>query len=158
MADPLFSIKDAITFVVAALGAVLGVLNTWKAIDRDRPKLRVVPKHAIPLGGADPRLRMSIEIINLSTFPMTVDEVGVLYRGTNKRAPVLQPVLNDGGAWPRRLEPRSAVTAYLDPDWIQYRQKIRCAYAMTACGLTFEGRSPALEQIAAQPQPRGMQE
>src|SRR5512146_501897 len=116
MADPLFSIKDTVTFLVAALGAVLGVLNTWKAIDRDRPKLRVVPKHAIPLGGADPRLRMSIEIINLSTFPMTVDEVGVLYHGTNKRAPVLQPVLNDGGAWPRRLDPRSAVTAYLDPD------------------------------------------
>ena len=69
MSGPLFSIKDAITLSVASVGAVLGILNTWKAIDRDRPKLRVVPKRAIPLGAVDPRLRMSIEVINLSTFP-----------------------------------------------------------------------------------------
>jgi hypothetical protein len=155
MSDPVFSIKDAITLSVASVGAVLGILNTWKAIDRDRPKLRVVPKHAIPIGAVDPRLRMSIEVVNLSTFPLTVDEVGLLYHGTNKRASVQQPVLFDGGAWPRRLEPRSGVTAYLDPDWIQFRHKIRCAYAMTACGLTFKGRSPALRQIAERSRSHG---
>jgi hypothetical protein len=157
MSDPMFSIKDVITASVASVGAVLGILNTWMAIDRDRPKLRVVPKHAIPLGAVDPRLRMSIEVINLSTFPLTVDEVGLHYRGTNKRGAVAQPVLLDGGAWPRRLEPRSAVTAYLDPGWIPAAHKIRCAYAMTECGLTFEGSSPALKQIAEQARSRGTQ-
>jgi hypothetical protein len=53
------------------LGAVLDVLNTWKAYDRDRPKLRVIPKHAIPVGTADPRVTFCIEVVNLSTFALT---------------------------------------------------------------------------------------
>jgi bacterioferritin-associated ferredoxin len=59
---------SAVTLAVAIVGAVLGILNTWKAYDRDRPKLRVIPKHAIPVGAADPRLTFCIEVVNLSAL------------------------------------------------------------------------------------------
>ena|SRR5665213_2429941 len=107
---------SAVTLAVAIVGAVLGILNTWKAYDRDRPKLRVIPKHAIPVGAADPRLTFRIEVVNLSAFALTVNEVGVFYSGTGRRGAILQPVLHDDGSWPRRLEPRSSVTAYARAD------------------------------------------
>jgi len=44
-----FDAKDALTLVLASIGAVLGVMNTWRAFDRDRLKLRVRPKQAIPV-------------------------------------------------------------------------------------------------------------
>jgi hypothetical protein len=143
------SLKDLITFGVALLGAVLGILNTWKAYDKDRPKLRIIPKHAIPVGGVDPCLTFCIEIINLSGFALTVCEVGVLYRGTKSRLALIQQFFRDGGPWPRRLEPRAAVTVYFDRESLDARtHNIRCAYAMTECDLVFEGNSPAMRQLA----------
>lgn len=147
-----------LTLSLALLGAVLGVLNTWKAYDKDRPKLRVIPKRAIPVGGADPRLTFCIEVINLSGFALTVCEVGVLHRGTERRTVCLKPVFTDGGAWPRRLEPRAAFSAYFDWTSIDARtHSIRCAYAMTECGLIFEGSSPAMRQLAREAAARDRQ-
>jgi hypothetical protein len=42
-----FDLKDVIIISIAALGAVLGIINTWHALDQRRVRLRVVPK--IPL-------------------------------------------------------------------------------------------------------------
>lgn len=140
---------DILTFGIALVGAVLGVINTWKAINRDRPKLRVTFKHAIPIGGADSRIRYCIEVLNLSTFPLTVTEIGVLLRGTKARGAVTNPILIDGGSWPRRLEPRSTVTGYLREDAFSREQHpIRCAYAKTDCDLIVQGRSGAMRQVA----------
>jgi hypothetical protein len=146
---PMFELKDLITIGLASVGAVLGVLNFWRAFDRDRPKLRVSFAHAIPVGGADPRIRYSIEVINLSTFPLTITEVGVLLVGTKKRGAVVHPVLIDGGDWPRRLEPRSAVSALLlSHAFDKETNDIRCAYAKTSCDSLFKGHSKALAQVA----------
>ena len=41
-----FTIVDGITLAIAVLGAALGIINTWKSIDKDRLKLKVIPKHA----------------------------------------------------------------------------------------------------------------
>ncbi|MBW8851343.1 MAG: hypothetical protein JF600_11225 [Xanthomonadales bacterium] len=71
------SFFQAITLAVAAVGAVLGIINTWHTIDKNQVKLKVVPKHAIPYGAMDHRLRMCIEVTNLSSFPITIEEVGV---------------------------------------------------------------------------------
>jgi hypothetical protein len=98
---------ELITLPLAVVGAVLGVINTWRSLDRDRIKLRIVPKVAYPVGMTDTRPRLCIEVINLSSFPVTVAEVGFLLRGSDKKLVLIQPIFADGGSFPRRLEGRS---------------------------------------------------
>jgi hypothetical protein len=141
------SILEGITLSIAVLGATLGLVNTWHALDRSRVKLRVRPKHAIPVGAADPRLTFCIEVTNLSVFAVTVEEAGVFFKGTESRAAYTLPVLIDGGAWPRRLEARSSVTVYGQPPMASTGHALKCAYARTACGVVRTGTSPAFKQL-----------
>lgn len=143
------TVVEAITLAIALLGAVLGVINMWRAIDASRVKLKVVPGHAIPVGGANPSVAFYIAVTNLSTFPVTVNEVGISYRGTDKRAVFINPILADAGPWPRRLEPRSSVSVYGQRPDLMPGHPIKCAYAKTDCGVTECGTSPALKQIGA---------
>ena len=143
------SIMQAITLAIAVLGAVLGVINTWLGLDKSRVKLKVAPAHAIPVGGADPRLKFSLTVTNLSAFAVTIDDAGVFYSHTKRRGSLIQPVIADGGPWPRRLEPRSSVTLYAHRPGPSDGRSIKSAYARTACGVTKTGTSPALKQIAA---------
>lgn len=143
------SLVAAITLAIAFLGAVLGVINTWHAIDRKRVKIRVRPKHAISVGAADPRITFCIEITNLSEFAVTVDEAGVFYKGIDSRGAYTRPILIDGKSWPRRLEPRSSVTVYGQPPEPKPGHPLKCAYARTECGVTRTGVSPAFKQLAA---------
>ena len=142
------SIIEGITLAIAVLGAVLGLVNTWHSLDRSRVKLRVRPKHAIPVGAADPRLTFCIEVTNLSSFAVIIEETGVFYKGTDSRGAHTEPVLIDGGAWPRRLEPRSSVTVYGQRPTAELGHALKCAYASTACGVTRRGTSPAFKQLA----------
>jgi hypothetical protein len=139
---------QAVTLAIAAVGAVLGIINTWRAIDQTRVKLRVAPAHAIPYGGAPANIQFCIEVTNLSQFAVTVCDVGVFYHGTDKRGSVVNPIFTDNGAWPRRLEPRSSVVIYSELPSSITGKKIRCAYARTQCGRTQTGSSPALRDIA----------
>lgn len=143
------SIMQAITFAIAVLGAVLGVINTWIGLDKSRVKLKVVPAHAIPLGGTDARLQFCLTITNLSAFAVTIDDAGLLYKQSSNRGSLIKPVFGDGGGWPRRLEPRSSVTLYAHRPEPDGTHPIRTAYARTACGVTITGNSAALRQIAA---------
>lgn len=141
-------VQEAITIVLASLGAVLGVINTVQGLSKDRVRLKVMPSHAIPFGGADPRLRFAIEITNLSAFAVTIADVGVFYRDTDARGSVISPIVGDGGPWPRRLEPRSSVSIYSELPASKPGHPIKSAYARTQCGYTKTGSSPALRQIA----------
>ena len=146
-----FTLTEALTLAIASVGAVLGIINTWHQRNQRKVKLWVVPKHAIPVGALEGfNITMCIEVINLSTFPVTVSDVGVLYRGTDVRGAVVQPIFIDGGSFPRRLEPRAAFTAYMAGESIGGRDnhRVKCAYARTDCGVTATGTSPALRQIA----------
>lgn len=142
------TIFQAVTLAIALLGAALGLINTWHTLDKNRVKLRVVPKRAIPYGAADPRISLCIEVTNLSSFPLTIDEVGIFFKGTDRRAAVVTPVLPDNGPWPRRLEPRSSISAYSQLPEPRKGRRMRCAYARTQCGRTVEGNSPAFKKIA----------
>ncbi len=142
------SIFEAITLVFALIGAILGLFNTWIQLSKERVKLVVMPKHAILMGGAPGQIQFCVEVINLSSFPITVSEVGFFYRGTDKRS-VISPITSDGGPFPRRLEPRRAVSLYSErPRSLINDNKIKCAFAMTDCGVICTGTSPALRQLA----------
>ncbi len=139
---------QAVTLAVAAVGAVLGIINTWRAIDQGRVKLKVVPAHAIPYGAADPDLRFCVQVTNLSSFAVTIDDAGVFYHGTKNRGSIINPVFTDNGPWPRRLEPRASFSIYSQLPHSRAGNKIKCAFARTQCGHTKTGTSPALRQIA----------
>lgn len=148
MADVAFW-NQAITLGVALLGAGLGVMNTWQAISASRIKLRVKPAYAIAMPHG--QSMFSIEVVNLSNFAVTISEVGFTLNGKSLdrvRAAVVQPILLDGGPWPRRLEAREAVSVYMDPNYVvQPGNKIGKAYARTACGEARFGVSGALRQF-----------
>jgi hypothetical protein len=146
----MMSFKDAATLGIALIGAVLGIVNMWRSISRDKPKIKVIPKRVIPVGAFDESIDFSIEAINLGTVALTVSELGLFHQGVAYRSPLtIAPIIMDGGQWPRRLEPRTSVTVYGRSSTINASEHpIRCAYAMTDCGLTFEGTSDALEGMA----------
>ena len=141
------SIGGAITFALAILGAVLGIINTWKNINKDRVKLKVTPKYVIFNNGADNQL--SIEIINFSVFPLTITEVGVYYHGSTERSAVFEPHIYDGGSFPRKLEQRNSFSAYLPIEILKTKNnhKVKCVYVTTACGESVQGTSPALKEM-----------
>ncbi len=146
-----FTVLGVITLSIAVVGAVLGIINTWKSIDRDRLKLKVIPKRAIPVGELmNPHITLCIEVINLSTFPVTINEIGVLFHKTDERGVIINPIIADGEKFPRRLEPRMSFTAYADPTAFlsEPNFKIKCAYAKTDCGNQITGNSPALKGLA----------
>lgn len=139
---------ESITLAIALLGATLGVINTWHNLDKNKITLIVRPKHAIPVGGIGLNLSFCVEVTNLSSFAVTICDVGVFYKGTKERGCITQPIIIDGGEWPRRLEPRSSVTAYSQNPQSLKGHIIKCAYAKTECGHTETGNSSALRQIA----------
>jgi len=143
------SIFEIVTFAIAVLGAVLGIINTWVGLSKERVKIKVTPKHAIPIGGAPSHLEFCIEVVNLSAFPITVSEIGVFYQGTDNRSVIPNPVTSDNGPFPRRLEPRSSVTLYsARPKSAVNGNKMKCAFAKTDCGVVKKGNSPAFKQMA----------
>jgi hypothetical protein len=98
-----FTVIDGIILAIALLGACLGIINTWKAIDRDRLKLKVIPKHTIPAGHfPDQSVTFCIEVTNLSIFAVTINEAGVLFHNTDFRGAVINPIIIDGEHYPRR--------------------------------------------------------
>jgi len=137
------------TLALAVMGCVLGLINTWVNLDKNRVKIIVVPMGVIPIGAADPNLRFSIRVTNMSTFPVSVSGAGVLYRGTKVRGSIITPVFYDGeDRWPKRLESRESLTVYSQSPVSEEGYKIRCAYAETQCGVVTRGTSGALKKIS----------
>jgi hypothetical protein len=142
--------KDITTFGLASVGAVLGVLNTWNSLSQRRVRLVVRPTFATTLDGSGPTM-LSIAVTNLSSFPLTINEVGYTGRQGAKRgsrAAILQPQIIDGKPWPRRLESREAVSVYFGVEQVHRHPGLLAkAYAKTDCGVYAYGTSPALDQL-----------
>lgn len=136
----------SITLAIAVLGAVLGIINTIHSLNRDRILLKIIPKWIIVPSGR----YLGIEIVNLSYIAVVVEEVGFSLTRTIKgeRIPLLNPVVLDGGPFPRRLEPRYSMTVVASKELLKSKEfrRIKFAYAGTSCGLIFKGNSGALRQ------------
>src|SRR3546814_18717402 len=103
---------------------------------RDRVRLRVRPLSVMAIATGDQGY--GIEVVKLSSFPVTVEEGGFTLNARSatrgERLVVLVPINSDGGPWPRRLEPRTTVTVYFDERSLgQLRGRISKVDAKTAC-------------------------
>jgi hypothetical protein len=126
-----------LTIGLASVGAVLGVMNMWNVLSQRRIRLIVRPAFAHHTNGGSPML--SISVTNLSSFPLTISEVGFANaQGAKhgKRAMILHPKTFDGKGWPRRLESREAVSLYFGvEDVVRDPVMLAKAYAGTECGV-----------------------
>jgi hypothetical protein len=159
--------KDALTGVAAIGGLALGIYNLIRARNADKVRLRVVPKASSYQGhdstGRDfylhnsnkydlnhptaPPDTLSIDVVNIGKFSVVVDEVGLLKRGTKQRIALVNPIIPDGGSWPRKLEPRESVMVHFETTKLLEARdidRVKCAYASTTCGETASGTSGAL--------------
>jgi len=160
-----------VTAIVGAVcgvcGAILGVINTWTQLSRNRVRLKVVPKRGYMIGGntvmtgvnADELSQQyseqnvpslwCIEVINLSAFAVTISSVGFgKAKGTPLRCFIFEPATMSGKKWPTRLEPREGETFLgkvgqpLQADLM----KKPVAYAETDCGVFCYGTSPIFQK------------
>jgi len=135
-----------VTLGIALVGAVLGVINTVHSLNRDRIILRVIPQWMIMPNA----LLLGVEIVNLSYIAVGIEETGfsLSKRKRGERIPFMNPVVLDGGAFQRVLQPRSSMTVFV-PQQIPISEEfknVKCAYVRTSCGLIFRGSSRALKQ------------
>lgn len=130
--------KDLVTGTMAAVGAVLGVVNAWKAFVSDRIKLRVKLVKSYPMSMPSmPDRMIGVEVINLSKFAVTIVDAGLTVAGSSDRLSfAVNPIIADGGPWPRRLESREAVTLRVDAQQLKHQPRPQFVYATTACGET----------------------
>ncbi len=132
-----FTFAGGITLFIAIVGAGLGIMNTWRAFGRDRVRLRLISRRVVPRPGIDPRIKLCVDITNLSTFPITIKEVGVFYRGSRRRSVNKDPMTLDTGDFPRRLEPRTLFTVCLFQDLLEESKDgcpVKSVYVSTDCG------------------------
>jgi hypothetical protein len=133
-------IKDAVTLVLATVGAVLGVFNAWRNFQMDRVRLRV--RWVQPFHLPSRRRLNGVEVVNLSNFPVTVEEIGFFGSPDVALGPkhitILEPVFLCGKvSLPVRLEPRAAFTgcsSLITDDKVTAQGWV--SYARTACGAT----------------------
>ena len=136
-----------VTLAIAVLGAVLGVLTTWRTFNNDRVRVRVRPTTVyFPHAG---QWALGVEVVNLSAFAITVDSVGFTMRGTDRHLQLMRPMLSSGDSLPKRLEPRTAFTAFAafgteeEEDFAFADQ----AYVGTACGERVTGGRRQLANV-----------
>jgi len=152
--------KDELTLAIAVLGAatgtvgcVLGLLNTWRAFDRDRVKLRVQPRCAffsVPVEGASTLL--CIDVTNTGFVPVTVSQIIFNLRKPRKHFLFFVPLPGLSDSLPHRLELRTSMNVFVPPhipleEGFGY---VTTACAETECGRKFKANSGALESFVKQ--------
>jgi len=148
---------STITLVTAIVGAVcgiagaaLGIINTIHQLQRNKLRIKVTPQHAVHLGPfADAQINFSIEVINLSEFPVVIADVGFLLKDGCSATLATVSGLESKGRLPLRLEPRTSYSKLfrLGTDSGLDLRNVKSAYARTECGATVPGNSPALTKL-----------
>ena len=135
--------KDTVILITAIagasfglLGAVLGVLNTWRAFDRDRIRVRVEPAFFIRTNGVVTERGYRLTITNLSYIPVTITQTGFTLRDGKNLLTFVAPI---DCTMPKRMEARTRFTASILENDSSDFLSIKRAYADTACGKRFTG-------------------
>jgi len=136
-----------VTFAIALLGAVLGAYNTWQGWKDRSVRFRVRPKQAIGPDCPMPTC-LAIDVTNLSSFPITIEEVGLTVgtpKGTSPRRTMIPSGNILAGKLPARIEPRhsASIIGWASELPIEHYDH---AYAKTSGGEISFGTSPALLQ------------
>lgn len=131
------------------LGAVLGIINTWNQMRKNKIRLKVTPIHAIPVGSlSSANIDFGIEVINLSDFAVTITDVGFLLESKQTATLATVNSIEQPSKLPIRLEPRTSYRKYFSKSVIDTNgARIKSAYANTECGETITGVSGALKQL-----------
>jgi hypothetical protein len=107
--------SELFTFSVASVGAVLGIINTVTALNQQRVKLVVRVKSAFlfpPTGGT---VKMfSIQVTNLSSFPVFISEVGFEIYGRSERLVIMELLTSDHQPFTRKLESRASIIGFFE--------------------------------------------
>jgi hypothetical protein len=149
MSDPMHelipkSTQDAVTFGLALLGAALGVINIWRAIDHDRVRLRLRVQGYVTSHGES---GMCVEVVNLSSFAVTVSQVAFDMRGGKLIFFILPTTIMGGKCAPQRLESRASFTTHFPAgkEKCEGMVNVTRVFATTACGEKFTGTSVYLK-------------
>jgi hypothetical protein len=145
-----YRIMEHITLITAIsglvfgfLGAVLGVINTWRAVAHDKLRIKVTPVSTLDARTRE-EIGFGIEVVNLSHIPVTITMVGLLTTDDDSMFLTFSNIT--GCQLPQRMEPRTSFTAVL-PISINHDgwSRIDEAFANTACGRRFTGTSRTLK-------------
>jgi len=155
-------VKDIVVVFAAFIGMGLGIYNFFNERRKERVSLRVVPKTVVQRERGfslsstrefNPERNVGMfgmEIVNLSYFPVVLKQVGFLKSGTDRRVTIVNPIVDHGGDWPRKLESRESVTVYGNLDEMIKMgalHLVRKAYVETSCGHIATGHNQALKEL-----------
>lgn len=135
--------------VTGLTGAVLGVLNTWRSIRRDKVKLSVRSTWVVTaIPPRDVETAFQIEVVNLSEFPIYIVDVGFNLTGGRTATLATVPGVEPRGSLPLRLEPRTTYSKIFNIDALsRIAPDLKSAYARTECGEIATGTNPILKQL-----------
>jgi hypothetical protein len=142
------------------IGAGLGIFNTVQQVRKDKVRLKLVPKlyqdtegggrlcsARIPVKNQNAWHGLCLEIVNLSVFSVTIDEIGLL-RSDDKDSRIVfsHPEIASGESLPKRLEARTSLTCFIPANspanfLTEGLPFARCFFATTACGVIATGNS-----------------
>lgn len=138
------SIFEVVTFAIAIIGAVLGVMNFARDVWKDLTRIKVTPMSFFFESGSR---GIAVEVVNLSRFPVTISSVG-LWDSKGQQLPFVGEHVA-GDHTPKRLEPLTSMLLVAPWDiWeTEGFQHISSAFAKTQCGRQFHGNGPALKAM-----------
>lgn len=148
--------NDTITLIGAFVGSacgltgtVLGIINTFHQLSRNKVRLKVAPHIVIPVGAfKDAPWNFGIEVVNLSEFAVVITDTGFKLKDGRRGTLATVDGFEKNGKLPLRLEPRTAYSKFFhaEEDTFVWRS-VCCAYATTQCGTIATGKSGALDQL-----------
>jgi hypothetical protein len=135
-------LREAVTLGIALVGAILGILNTWRTFFHDRTRLNVTD---VAVDG-----QCALDVVNGSKFSVAITEIGLVLGHSDRRRRLDEHEYRTevGDSLPISIEPRNRLRVFLtrpplfDPECAS----TTVVYAITADGRRFSGRGDALRE------------